>query len=349
MDKKRIKITKLEKECQKPDFWQDEETAARATQELANLKDEIREPELLNQEFQDFIELWELSKEDFSLERELREKAEYFSRRVAKEEFRAFLSDRYDKGNAILSIYAGAGGQDAQDWAAMLFRMYQRYCDKQGFKTKIISKSFGEAEIEGRPGIKQASMEIKGPYAFGFLKRESGVHRLVRISPFSSKSLRHTSFALIEVLPEIGKDAEKNIEINPKDLEISFYRASGPGGQYVNRRETAVRIVYLPAKITVTCQSERLQGQNKEIAMKILYSKIYQLREKEKEKELAKLKGKSVSIEWGSQIRSYVLHPYRLVKDLRTGVEVSDVDGILDGDIKDFIDAEIKMRKTHNL
>jgi len=213
----------------------------------------------------------------------------------------------------------------------MLLRMYQRYCERKGFKVKILHQS-----------TKSVTLEIKGPYAFGFLKKENGVHRLVRISPFSAQSLRHTSFALVEVVPEISTAEETALQIKPEDLKIDTYRASGPGGQYVNRRESAIRITHLPTKITVSCQSERLQGKNKDTAMKMLLAKLYQLKEREKEKELAKVKGKQVLIEWGSQIRSYVLHPYKLVKDLRTGVETSDVDGVLDGKLDEFIESEIK-------
>jgi len=207
---------------------------------------------------------------------------------------------------------------------------------------KIISQSFGEAGSEGRIGIKQAFLEVKGKYAYGFLKKETGVHRLVRISPFSSQNLRHTSFALVEVLPDLGKSEKKEIEIRPEDLEIDTYRASGPGGQYVNKRESAIRITHVPTKIVVSCQSERLQGQNKERAMDLLYAKLFQLKEKEEKKELEKLKGNAVQIEWGSQIRSYVLHPYKMVKDLRTGEETSGAEAVLDGDLDRFIEAEIK-------
>lgn len=221
--------------------------------------------------------------------------------------------------------------------------MYERYCQRKGWQTKILHQSFGEGVgPEGRIGIKQASLEIKGKYAFGLLKRESGVHRLVRISPFSPQKLRHTSFALVEVLPEI-KIEESEIKIRPEDLKIEFYRASGPGGQYVNKRETAVRITHLPTGIVVSCQSERLQGENRKRAMEMLLAKLYQLKGEEKKKEISKLKGKKISIEWGNQIRSYVLHPYKLVKDLRTGIETADVEGILDGNLDQFIEAEIKI------
>jgi len=242
-----------------------------------------------------------------------------------------------------LSIYSGAGGQDAQDWATILLRMYERYCQQKEFKTKILEQSFGEAGgPEGRIGTKSATLEIKGKYAFGFLKKETGVHRLVRISPFSPQKLRHTSFTLIEVLPEISKIDEEEMKISPDDLRIDVFRASGPGGQYVNKRESAIRITHLPTNIVVSCQNERLQGLNKDKAMKLLYAKLYQRKEEERQKEIKEVKGKPVSAEWGSQIRSYVLHPYKMVKDLRTNIETSNVEAVLDGNLNEFIEAEIK-------
>jgi len=253
-----------------------------------------------------------------------------------------FLSGKYDKGNAILSIYAGAGGQDAQDWATMLFRMYQRYSEKRGFKNKILEQSFGEAGgPEGRIGTKSATIEIKGKFAYGFLRKETGVHRLVRISPFSAKSLRHTSFALVEVLPEIGEE-EKEFNIRPEDLKLDSYHSSGPGGQYVNKKETAVRLTHLPTGLIVTCQSERLQGDNKNQAMKMLLAKLYRLQKETRQEELKEVRGEKISASWSNQIRNYVLHPYKLVKDLRTDVEASNPEKVLDGYLDEFIEAEIK-------
>ena len=289
----------------------------------------------IKEEIEDFdklkLELQKLSEEEI----------EAFERKLKGKELQVFLSGKYDKGNAILSISAGAGGQDSQDWVTILLRMYERYCQQKEFKTKILHQSFGEGGgPEGRIGTKSVILELQGAFAYGFLKKETGVHRLVRISPFSPKNLRHTSFALVEVLPEIEKEIE--IEIRSEDLKIDFYRASGPGGQYVNRRETAVRITHLPTGVVVACQSERLQGQNREKAMKMLLSKLHQLKEVAKEKERAKIKGKTGKASWGNQIRSYIFHPYKLVKDLRTNVETSNVEAVLNGNLDQFIEAEIK-------
>ena len=269
---------------------------------------------------------------------------EVFEKKLREEELRVFLAGEYDKNNAILSISAGAGGQDAMDFATMLLRMYERYGQRKRYQTVLLHQSFGEGGgPEGRIGTKQVSLEIKGNYAYGFLKKETGVHRLVRMSPFSAKALRHTSFALVEVIPVISEKEEAEIKIKPEDLKLETFRASGPGGQYVNRRETAVRITHLPTGIKIACQSERLQGVNREKAMKILVAKLYQLKSQKTEKELKKIKGEKFSPSWGNQIRSYVLHPYRLVKDLRTGVETSDIETVLDGDLDKFIESEIKI------
>lgn len=239
--------------------------------------------------------------------------------------------------NALLAIYAGAGGRDAQDWASILLRMYERYAQSQNWKVKILDRHFSE---EG--GIKSALLEIKGKYAYGYLKKETGVHRLVRVSPFSAKNLRHTSFAMVEVLPELDIESEKKVKIKPEDLKIEIFKSSGPGGQYVNKRETAVRIRHLPTGIVVSCQSERTQGANKEKALKILKSKMLKLEEEKQKKELDKLRGgKKISIEWGNQIRSYIMHPYKLVKDHRTGYEEPDIEKVLDGKLESFIEEEI--------
>jgi len=265
---------------------------------------------------------------------------EKIEKKIKEKEKETFFSGKYDKGSAMLSIYSGAGGQDAQDWAAMLLRMYLRYCENKGFKVETLDESFGEVGAEGRKGIKSINLSVGGKYAYGLLKKETGVHRLVRISPFSAQKLRHTSFALVEVLPEIE---EGEMEIKPDDLRVDFYKSSGPGGQYVNKRESAVRITHIPTNIVVTCQSERLQGKNKDRAMKMLYSKLYQHNLEKQEKEMSEIKGEKISASWGNQIRSYVLHPYKMVKDLRTDIESTQPDRVLDGELDDFIDAEIKI------
>ena len=238
---------------------------------------------------------------------------------------------QYDKGSALMEIFSGAGGVDAQDWAGMLFRMYQRYAEKNRFSFKVLQESWGEQR-----GLKSATVEIKGPHAYGYLKNESGVHRLVRLSPFSAKNLRHTSFALVQFTPLVE---EAKFQIDPKDLRIETFRSSGPGGQNVNKLETAVRVTHLPTGLSVAAQSERSQSQNKEKAMQILSSRLAQRMLEEQVEELVKLKPKLAtgSVEWGNQIRSYVLHPYKLVKDHRTGVETSNVESVLDGNIEIFL------------
>jgi len=337
-------LRELEEKIQEKDFWEDKKRAAEISKEINNLKEDIERIEELKREADELRELIEISEGDASLEKELEKKYQELEKNLRKEEIKIFLSGKYDKNNAILEIFAGAGGVDAQDWATMLLRMFQKYCAAKGFQAKVLHQSFGEGGgPEGRIGTKSATLEIKGDYAYGLLKREAGVHRLVRQSPFSAKKLRHTSFALVEALPEIGERDSEEIKIKPDDLKIDVFRASGPGGQYVNRRESAVRITHLPTKITASSQSERLQGLNKEKAMKILCAKLYRLKEKERKEELKKVKGESISASWGNQIRSYILYPYKLVKDLRTGVETSDVENVLNGDLEEFISAEVKL------
>lgn len=346
LPQKREKIKELEKITEKADFWQNSEEAKKINQEIKKIRQELEGIEELE------IEL-ELLKEETD-----EKKISDFEKKLKQKELEVFLSGKYDRGDAILQIFAGAGGADAQDWATMLLRMYERYCAYKGYKTVIVSQSFGEGGgPDGRIGTKQAFLEIKGNLAYGFLKKETGVHRLVRISPFSAKELRHTSFALVEVLPEI-LEQESEIKIKPEELRIDTFRASGPGGQNVNKRESAVRITHLPTGIQVASQVERLQGLNREKAMKILLAKLYQLQTENRQKKMKEIKaaerrassggrGEQISVSWGNQIRSYVLHPYKIVKDLRTGVETSQVEKVLDGDLDKFITAQIKLANSH--
>lgn len=341
--KKRIKLKELEKETEAADFWLDREKAQKIEKEIANTKEEIEVIEMLKTELKEIEDFLELTKEDESLVIELERKTLALGERIKKESWKIYLSGKHDKGDALLEIFSGAGGRDAQDWATMLQRMYERCCAKKGFKINILEQSFGETGgPEGGIGIKHLVMEISGKFAFGLLKGEAGVHRLVRISPFSPQKLRHTSFAQILVYPKLKNSDELEIKINPADLKIETFRASGPGGQYMQKTESAVRITHLPTKTTVSCQSERAQAQNKKKALEILCAKLYRLKEQERQKTLKEIKGK-VQPAWGNQIRSYVLHPYKLVKDLRTGIETSKVEEVLNGNLDEFIDAEIKI------
>jgi len=308
------------------------------------IKGEVQTVDDLATELSELIDLDELAKDDADLARAIPEHLEKISKILDTQEIKVFLSGKYDSRGAVLTISAGAGGDEAQDWTAMLARMYQRYAEKKGFDVKIIHQSEGEVSPTGSIGFKQVVMEIDGPYAYGYLKKENGVHRLVRISPFSSQSLRHTSFASVEVIPDIAQADEKELEINPAELRIEMAKSGGAGGQNVNKRETAVRIVHIPTNIVATSQNERSQFMNKEKAMKILLGRLYQLKEQEVAKEVAQVKGAKMKIEFGSQIRSYVLQPYKMVKDLRTDVETSQADKVLDGEIEEFIQAQVRSK-----
>lgn len=268
------------------------------------------------------------------------EKLKILEEKFKKAEFKALFSGKYDKKDAIVSIYSGAGGTEAQDWANMLLRMYNRYAESHNFKSRLLDIAYGQ-----EAGIKSAVLEVSGSYAYGYLKGENGVHRLVRLSPFNADNLRHTSFALVEILPEISEDVSKEIQVKPDDLKIDTYRSSGPGGQNVNKRSTAIRITHLPTNLVVSCQSERSQAQNRERAMKLLYTKLYQKKLQERKKEKKELRGELPSAEWGRQIRSYVLHPYKMVKDHRTDIETSNPEEVLDGKLDEFIEAELKQKK----
>jgi peptide chain release factor 2 len=280
-------------------------------------------------ELEAHIELIVEFPDELSLKKDTEKLITSINRDLKDFEIKAFLCDKYDSCSCYIMISSGAGGIDASDWAEMLLKMYINYCEKKGFKVNILSESFGSTA-----GIKSATVQVLGDYAYGFLKSEKGVHRLVRISPFDAKRRRHTSFALVDVLPIIP---DIKLEISPTELRIDTFNASGHGGQNVQKNDTAVRVVHIPTGITAVCQSERSQFANKEEALRILYSKLSAVMEEEKVKEIKELKLKDVSAEWGNQIRSYVLEPYTLVKDLRTGYESADVWGVLSGDIDDII------------
>ncbi len=318
-------------------FWNDKEEADTIIQEMSELKNVtsgIKERRDKNQEEAELLELLTLE-EDTNLEHELEQEVKEEEEQLEKLSILLLLNGPYDKNNCILEVHSGAGGTEACDWAMMLYRMYLRYCEKKGYKTTVIDYQEGE-EV----GIKSASIKIEGTYAYGYLKNEKGVHRLVRLSPFDAANKRHTSFASIDIIPEF--DNTINVEINEKDLKIDVYRSSGCGGQGVNTTDSAVRITHLPTKTVVTCQNERSQIQNKEQAMKMLKAKLYLMEQEKKEKELNEIKGTYQNIEFGSQIRSYVMHPYSMVKDLRTNVETSNVSKVLDGDLDLFIEASLK-------
>ena len=340
--KKEQRLKEVQGLLEDPEVWKDQEKGKVLSKELTDLKKEVEEVTSIQKKMQDVKELVELGSE----EKELQKHIDSVEQDLTKAESQAFLSGKYDKGNAILTITAGAGGQDAQDWATMLHRMYLRYADKQGWKTTEVAHSFGEAGAEGRTGTKQVTFEVQGNNAYGLLKREVGVHRLVRLSPFSAKQLRHTSFASLEVLPILNLAEEKDIVISPDDIRHDTFRASGPGGQYVNKRETAIRITHIPTNIVVASQAQRSLQQNKDKALEMLAAKLYDKKKKEEAKERASLQGEKKSIEWGSQIRSYVLQPYQLVKDHRTNTEVKNVQAVLDGDLDLFIEKQMEAQQA---
>ncbi len=283
----------------------------------------------------------ELSEEGENVDEEIRESLAFFEKDLAEAELQMLFFDEDDVRNAILTIHPGAGGTESQDWTQMLLRMYLRYADRKGFKVEIIDSLPGE-----EAGLKSVTVRIEGDYAYGLLCHDSGVHRLVRISPFDANKRRHTSFAAVFVYPEVEEDIE--IEIDPDDLRIDTYRSSGRGGQHVNVTDSAVRITHLPTRIVVQCQNERSQHKNKASAMKVLKARLYELEKKAKLEKVEKLEDAKSDIAWGNQIRSYVLHPYRMIKDLRTKVEIGDVDRVLDGDIDEFIKSSLLLRKSES-
>ncbi len=329
-----LEINKLESKMNEPNFWDDSNKATSIIDEANNLKKIVERIKNLKNKIESNLEL--LSSNDDEIIDLVTSEVDDIKKELDDLEIFVLLNGPYDKYNAVLEIHPGAGGTESCDWANMLFRMYTRWCEKHNYKYEIVDEQKGE-----EAGIKSVSMIIYGTNIYGYLKNEKGVHRLVRISPFDSNARRHTSFASVDVTPYIVNE-DIDIEIKPNDIRVDVYRSTGAGGQGVNTTDSAVRITHIPTKIVVTCQNERSQIQNKEKAMEILKNKLYQLEMEKKEKELKELKGEQADINFGSQIRNYVMHPYSLVKDLRTNVETSNVEKVLDGDIDLFINSCLK-------
>ncbi len=331
---KEIDLQKLQKESENPNLWNNSNRAKRVMKNLSALQQEISEWRGLEQNIRDTLELAELEDED--LRAELKPEVDTMEAEVSRRELAAMLSGPHDQGNAMLTINAGAGGTDSQDWAAMLQRLYLRWAERRGYDAEILDMTEGEVA-----GLKSVTIAVNGPMAFGYLRPEKGIHRLVRISPFDSNARRHTSFVQVEVLPQVEDDQE--IEINSSDLRIDTFRSSGAGGQNVQKNDTAVRITHLPSGVVASCQNERSQTQNRLNAMRVLRARLLEIRLREQEEKLAKLRGAYQKAEWGSQIRSYVLHPYQMVKDHRTEHETGNTQSVLDGDIDGFIEAYLRM------
>jgi len=329
----------LAQEMSRPGFWDDPERAKGVSARFSRAEERIRLLEGLRGALTDSEELLELAEDDGELLSEVEEELRRVERVLEEQEVARLFTGEYDEGDAILTINSGAGGVDSQDWAEMLARMYRRWAERRGFALEVIEYTEGE-----EAGIKSATFTVSGEYTFGLLSAERGVHRLVRISPFDAGGRRHTSFASVAVAPVIDDQVE--VEIDEKDLKIDTYRSSGAGGQHVNKTDSAVRITHLPTGLVVQCQNERSQHQNREVAMRILRARLFELEREKRERELASIGGEKADIEWGSQIRSYVLHPYKLVKDHRTGEETANVDRVLDGDLDAFIYAFLKSRAT---
>ena len=334
---KEKELLELEKQTMSNEFWSDTENTSKVLKRITDLKNKLNNFKKINSGLENLKDMNELLQQepDEELVKELLNNTIYTEKEIDKLEITILLSGNYDMNNAIVTIHPGAGGTEAQDWAEMLYRMYSRWATDNGYEIKELDYLDGE-----EAGIKSVTFLVSGSYAYGYLKGEMGVHRLVRISPFDAGGRRHTSFASVEVLPEIAEDIE--VYINPDDLRIDTYRASGAGGQHVNKTSSAIRITHIPTNIVVACQSEHSQIQNRETAMKMLKSKLINLKEREQKEKIEDLKGIQMDIAWGSQIRSYVFCPYTLVKDHRTNYEVGNVQAVMDGDLNEFMDAYLK-------
>nr|WP_242035120.1 peptide chain release factor 2 [Mesobacillus harenae] len=339
LDNKEARIAELDDVMLAPDFWNDQQQAQTVINEGNALKDQVHEFHDLFAAFEDLELTFELVKEesDAELQAELESELSKLTKRLDEFELQLLLSEEHDKNNAILELHPGAGGTESQDWGSMLLRMYTRWAEKKGFKVETLDYLPGD-----EAGIKSVTLAIKGHNAYGYLKAEKGVHRLVRISPFDSSGRRHTSFVSCEVMPELNDEIE--IDIRTEDLKVDTYRASGAGGQHINTTDSAIRITHLPSGVVVTCQTERSQIKNRDRAMKMLKAKLYQRRVEEQEQELAEIRGEQKEIGWGSQIRSYVFHPYSMVKDHRTSTEVGNVQAVMDGELDAFIDAYLRSK-----
>jgi peptide chain release factor 2 len=329
----------MEAESAQPDFWRDAAKAQAIMRELRGKRNLVSVWRGLEKKGADLREMIVLAigEEDYSLKEEIQLELRKLNSQFEQLESQQLFTGDYDNRNAMLALHAGAGGTESQDWANMLLRMYVRWAERHDYEAEVLDVSPGE-----EAGIKSAIVEIKGDYAFGYLKGEHGVHRLVRLSPFDADHARHTSFVLVEVLPEAEETVD--IKINPEDLKIDTFRSSGPGGQHMQKTSSAVRITHLPTGLVATCQGQRSQHQNKEAALKVLYSRLLELDRKEKQEERAKLKGDRIDAAWGNQIRSYVLHPYKMVKDHRTDYEVHDAESVLDGELDGFVTAYLRSK-----
>ncbi len=334
IDKKKERIKLLSSKTNEKGFWDDKENATKVTIELKELNSLINEAEGIKNEINDLLELQGLGESQEEIEKE----AKKLEQRIAQFELKTLLDDPDDKRGAILSIHPGAGGTESCDWAGMLLRMYKRWVEKKGYKYKEL-----DFQPDDIAGIKDATLEIQGDFVYGYLKSEKGVHRLVRISPFDSNKRRHTSFASVFVYPLIDEDI--NIEVKDEEIKMEMFRSSGPGGQNVNKLNTAVRLIHIPTGITVVSRSERSQYQNRQIAMRILKAHLYQLEKEKQEEKRKKLEGEKTDISWGNQIRSYVFQPYQMIKDHRTNVQTGDIQSVMDGDIDIFVEAYLRWIK----